>query len=596
MTGPGQDRRRGLAADPAAPPIARHLPAPYRRTLDGRGEPLAEIVRSGRAQLRAALGALESVQRSRALAFFEDLEDGARLGALHDQAPWPGDTPDTLRARLKAVAALALSGAATAERMLRLVGIAAGADLRAAIGPRRTYAVALAEARLSGTTGPGQTRGVFVRHADGSAFAADVLTAPARLHRAGIRPAPGLGRGFAFGLHNPALASLPDLMQTEPPLGPDPVFEIAVSAPFGPFALIQRDLGRVVVVNRHLPAGGALRIDIARMRWEHLAGARTTTRGAAELHGTRHDLLAGIAAIADDSVFASAGADPSAGHALDLRPRGGVAFTGALVDPVDRDAPLPADAPIPMPSLLGEGLSRWRLAALDLSATTDVLRAPFRPVLQRAQISLSAVWVGRRPGEFALRLPPGALAPGADDAAQGHRADWLDRMVDRFRLAGCVRVPADLLADRDDIGVTDTEIALSEAARPVDALTLDLGLALATAARPRDALRLLTVTDLAASDTARPRDALRVDGGTDIVPAAVPAPRPRDALELTVAPDLTPSPQPVRPRDGLSILPDRLALTDAARPRDALEIGGAVEIEVTERLRPRDALRTERGR
>uniref|UniRef100_A0AAN0MCL4 Uncharacterized protein n=1 Tax=Yoonia rhodophyticola TaxID=3137370 RepID=A0AAN0MCL4_9RHOB len=107
--------------------IDRYLPDPYRRALNNDGDALASLTRTMRGTLRRAGAEIEAVQRSRALAFFNDLTDGRLLGALHDQAPWPEDDVPTFRDRLTRVAGLAMRGAATSDRLLNLAAIACGA-------------------------------------------------------------------------------------------------------------------------------------------------------------------------------------------------------------------------------------------------------------------------------------------------------------------------------------------------------------------------------------------------------------------------------------------------------------------------------------
>ena len=76
---------RALAPAPGYRQIDRYIPDPYRRALGDTRTPLAVLTKSWRDGLKRLDHELGLVQRSRSVRFFSDLDDGGRLGALHDQ-------------------------------------------------------------------------------------------------------------------------------------------------------------------------------------------------------------------------------------------------------------------------------------------------------------------------------------------------------------------------------------------------------------------------------------------------------------------------------------------------------------------------------
>ncbi len=621
-------RRADLAPADNFSLIDRFLPDPYRRALSREGDPMAALTRAGREALRRSLNELEAVQRSRAVGFFDDLTDGRLLGALHDQAPWPEDDTETFRARLLAVSALAMRGAATAERMLALCALAGtGAafprgSIAAPIAPNTDYSFELrsrdAEGNeqvqaLSGRTADGQTRQYFQKPATGGLFAVDVFDAPLRRHEAEISPLPGTD--FQFVLDNPASETLPGLDGTEPVLWPDPVFTITAGAqPFGPFALVQTGSAQVLVVNRVLDPGATLHVDPRRMAWDHEATG-STSLGRFRCRGEKQALYAGYSLSADDHVFAPPAETTPTGPLLILRGKAGVTYTGALPGgpPVD-PARLGAE-PLEMPSLLGDGRSQWRVIEIGGSGD-DIHAAQFAPVPSDTDVRFKAHWFGRRPGEFAIAIPDSALAPDQGGPLT-HRARWLDGMIERFKLAGTVRIAQALLFSEAELIAGRTELFLSDRARPVDALETDLPAFVESVVRPVDTITLLPHVEIEAVSVAVPVDAITFTDADLLLGALVSRVAPVDGIG--VAEGLLPEFRSVvSPLDAMTLLPrleistietvrpstvfalemttaDLGALRSVAGPVDAMTLLPELRFDLPDSAAPRDRVDVDPG-
>lgn len=550
---------RALAPAPGHRRIDRYLPAPYRRALDDPHTPMAALTKAWRDALRRVTHELALVQRSRSVAFFTDLDDGARLGALHDQAPWPEEDTEAFRTRLGELAALAVAGAASARRMLSLVGMATGARLVDVVPPgRASYAVTLGETTLTGATGQGQTRGFLAkRAAPHTLFAADILDAPLRPFRQEARPLPV--PGYTFRLVNPASATLPDLLGDGARSYPDPVFRLEAGAPFGPLALVQSFEGvpkrapRIIVINRRLRPGTVLDIDVAGMEWNHSAGT-VTHIGPWRLNGAKAALYAGLTEIASSrSHFDNEPGEPAAGYALTLRMADGLTFTGAAEDNMVDKGPIPP-GPIRMPSLLGRGASLWRVLQVlpDPDGSDEITAARFAPLPADAALTITARWLGRRAGEFAVVLPERQLAPG-EDGPLPHRADWLDAMIARFKLAGTVRVKPGAGALFAGPSAPDVELRFASRARPADALTLDPWGNFESAVAISDSLTLTTARRLNFASGVAAGDEMRL---TPPVEARLEsAVKLGDAVSLVI--ENAPEPAPAR-----LDLADHVTLTD----------------------------------
>ncbi|MEM0987407.1 MAG: hypothetical protein AAGK00_00900 [Pseudomonadota bacterium] len=578
---------RALAPAPGYRKIDRYMPSPYRRALDDKKTPMAALTKSWRDGLKRVDHELSMVQRSRAVAFFGDLDDGGRLGALHDQTPWPEEDVEAFRIRLAELARLAVAGAASARRMLSLIGLATGARLINVVpASKADYSVAHDGTTLSGTKGQGQTRGFFVKPGeDGAFFTGDVFDAPERLFHQDAQLI--RGPNYTFRLRNAAAAGIPDILGNGSRDYPYPVFRLEAGETVGPLMLIQSFddppllAPRAIVINRTLRAGSILDIDVAGMAWNHDEGT-TTTIGPWLLNGKKEALYAGLTEVAGwRSRFDNEPGEPAAGYAMTLRAKAGLEFDGALDDLMIDKGAIAADAKIQMPSLLGQGRSLWRVVRIlpDSDGSRDIMNARFEPLPRDTKLKISARWLGRRAGEFAVYVEDKYL----DLAINGplpDRAAWLDAMVDRFKLAGTVRVaPAvgELFAGQSETalqmtfesgaevsaevdiepwGEFESTIKIEDSVIIADELPLDFG---DTTVQLSDALEVTAERqDLVLESDARVEDAIELEvTGETALESGVDL---SDSIELTVL--LTDNDDVRPPRPGPSPNPE----TDSDRP------------------------------
>lgn len=459
---------RALAPAPGYRQIDRYMPDPYRRALGDKRTPLAVLTKSWRDGLKRLDHELGLVQRSRAVAFFNDLDDGERLGALHDQSPWEEENTEAFRIRLAEIARLAAQGAASARRMLSLVALATGSEVVHVIPPDRIdEAVNHGETTITVSTGQGQTRGYLVK-ADragedgapdvaGELFAADVIDAPNRLFQETAERLPG--PNYMFRLHNTASATLPDILGDGERTYPYPVFRLEAGENIGPLMLVQtfndppRRAPRAIVINRRLRTGSVLDIDVEQMAWNHDEGTATLI-GPWLLDEDKLALYGGLTEIAIPSArFDNEPGDLAAGYALKLLDSTGLDFNGTLEDDMIDQGAIP-EGRIQMPSLLGQGASLWRVLRIlpDPGGSNEIHDARFAPLPRDADLKITARWSGRRAGEFAVVVDDQYLAIDTNGPLP-HRSAWLDEMIARFKLAGTVRVQPlleDLFAGQSD--------------------------------------------------------------------------------------------------------------------------------------------------
>ena len=498
---------RALAPAPGYRQIDRYMPDPYRRALGDNRTPLAVLTKSWRDGLKRLDHELGLVQRSRAVRFFSDLDDGGRLGALHDQVPWEEEDTEAFRVRLAEIARLAAEGAASARRMLSLVALATGSEIVHVIPPDRAdQSVSHGETTITVSTGQGQTRGYLVKpdragedgapDEAGELFAADIIDAPNRLFQEAAELLPG--PNYMFRLHNTASATLPDILGGGERTYPYPVFRLEAGENIGPLLLVQtfndppRRAPRAIVVNRRLRTGSVLDVDVEQMAWNHDEGTATLI-GPWRLDGDREALYAGMTEIAIPSArFDNEPADPAAGYALKLLDSSGLDFNGVLEDEMIDLGVIPDDR-IQMPSLLGQGASLWRVLRIlpDPEGSTEIHDARFAPLPRDADLRITARWSGRRAGEFAVVVEDQYLAIDTNGPLP-HRSVWLDEMIARFKLAGTVRVQpldGDLFAGQS---VEAIRVSLESSASFEITLDIDNWGELATEASVTDSLDLFT--------------------------------------------------------------------------------------------------------
>ena len=459
---------RALAPAPGYRQIDRYMPDPYRRALGDTRTPLAVLTKSWRDGLKRLDHELGLVQRSRSVRFFSDLDDGGRLGALHDQVPWEEEDTEAFRIRLAEIARIAAQGAASARRMLSLVALATGSEIVDVIPPDRTdHAVSHGETTITVSTGQGQTRGYLVKpdrpgedgapDVPGELFAADVIDAPNRLFTETAELLPG--PNYMFRLHNTASATLPDILGDGERTYPYPIFRLEAGENIGPLMLIQtfndppRRAPRAIVINRRLRAGSVLDVNVEQMAWNHDEGTATLI-GPWRLDGDREALYGGLTEIAIPSArFDNEPGDPAAGYALRLLGSDGLDFNGTLKDEMIDQGTIPDDG-IQMPSLLGQGTSLWRVVRIlpDPEGSNEIHDARFEPLPRGVDLRITARWSGRRAGEFAVVVGDPYLAIDTNGPLP-HRHAWLDEVITRFKLAGTVRVQPlleDLFAGQSD--------------------------------------------------------------------------------------------------------------------------------------------------
>lgn len=602
---------RALAPAQGFKRVDRFLPDPYRRALHDPHTPMAVVTKASRDTLKRADFDLEQLQRSRSVAYFGDLSDGAALGALHDQTPWPEEDTESFRTRLRMVSVLALQGAATARRMLALIGLAASADLLAAFSYRPddpTYSHSHNGLTQSGSIELGQTRGLFAKPGGGTAFAADVLDAPLRLYTQAAEP---LNRPeYVFELQNPAFKTLSGVLGDAERLYPDPVFDFEAGQPIGPFALIQVDPNRlthaprVIVVNRKMRAGERLTVDVAALRWDHRDSQTPTSRSWITTQGEKDSVYAGLSEIASvQSLFDNEPSDPAAGYALDVRGADHLDWTGLLVDQMIDTGSIPqgAGTRLQMPALLGDGKTRWHVIEIHKpsdAAQTDILDARFTPLPRAAKLRITARWAGRRAGEFALRFDETGLAPDQSGPLT-HRVHWLNSMIDRFKLAGTIRVtplPEDAFGD---LPLPEVELDLSSKTTLSDRFDLDAGPQFDSHVLLSDGLTVHTQVGLtiasnvalssgfdlgaAAPDGvlvshATMSDALTVHPQTTLDLGASDVARPTDTLEISAGGPVLPLGDHVVPTDRFSLMPQhKIELASHAKLVDSLEANPVVD-------------------
>lgn len=611
MTDLSPEILRALAPAPGFKRVDRFLPDPYRRALHDPKTPMAVVTKASRDALKRADFDLEQVQRSRAVDFFADLSDGAALGALHDQTPWPEEDTESFRTRLRMVSVLALQGAASARRMLALIGLACSAELLAAFSYRPddpSYSHNHNGQTQSGSIELGQTLGLFAKPNGGSLFAADVLDAPLRLYTQNVAP---LNRPeYVFELQNPAFKTLSGVLGDAERLYPDPVFDFEAGQPIGPFALIQVDPNRlthaprVIVVNRKMRAGERLTVDVAAMRWDHSDSPTPTSLGWITSEGDKGALYAGLSEIASfQSLFDNEPNDPAAGYALDVRGADQLDWTGRLVDDlIDRGAiPQGAGTRLQMPALLGDGKTRWHVIEIlkpAPAAQTDILDARFTPLPRTAKLRITARWAGRRAGEFALCVDETELALD-QSGPLAHRSHWLDTMIDRFKLAGTVRVtplPKDAFTD---LPLPEVALDLSSKTALSDSFDLDTGpqfdshalLAVGLTVYPQITLNLHSDVSANADFELSPAppdgtlvshttalDALTIHPQTTLFLGKPDGVIPTDAVEISAGGPVLPLGDHVVPTDSFTLSPQRtLDLESRTKLADFFEITRAVD-------------------
>jgi hypothetical protein len=220
-----------------------------------------------------------------------------------------------------------------------------------------------------------------------------------------------------------------------------PSFTISAGAePLVAPLIVQRDLRRVILLNRVVPAGSSVTFDGSTLRVEG------GDAGPVRFDDDAPDVLAGVA-----GSWASGGAAPSVWDDPSARTDDRAVFgdrwlrlyaIAALAlaedDPVGAEAHLPLAAILPWPWLMGAGDSHWALLAADLAPdapATPWQHLSFAPAAPVAGRAVDMRWQGRRPASFTVRFPPERCSRSGAQADPVRRA-WFDEQVRRLKLAG----------------------------------------------------------------------------------------------------------------------------------------------------------------
>jgi hypothetical protein len=411
--------------------IFRHLPDVYRRA--GRdGTPTYALINAVGGQFAQINAMTERVLRSRFFEQADELEDLERLAALFELAPWPEENNETFRQRVRLVVATLLRGSVTPRSLLELVAAAS----QAALDPMSVI-------RVDNRT----TRGDYIRRVDGQRFVAEVVDMPPVLREVTVGPE----TGWFWEIENRSYRDPGGL--NEPPTLPEPVIDIHAGAePVVLPILVQRDLRRFVLVNRFIPPGAVLRIDMQNRSLQQIAGPLCLT-GPVRMNATSPpvDLLYGTGGLLGDPLLSQLSGPLT--RPFHLLRWSDTARTGSnlpeVPGPVGSDNPAPWFS-MPMPPLLGWGYSHWRLM---LGANRDGL-APVlgeNLIIQDQDLTTQPVtaangpakiifrWLGGQPGTFTVRFPERFLSNEPNPTrALPHRVRWLHEQIGRTRPAGVI--------------------------------------------------------------------------------------------------------------------------------------------------------------
>ncbi|TJY42624.1 hypothetical protein E5161_07160 [Cohnella pontilimi] len=457
--------------------VFRNLPSSYRRA----GEESAAFIFTR--SLSSALGELErtalQVMNSRFLEHLNDLGDAERLAALFELAPWPEEELEAFRARVRLLARLYLQGAATAGGMLELFGAAYGLHL---LGKRPPSA-----GDRYATTGD-YSRGTSDQKPWISAKVVD-LPLTTRYVNANAPDYKWIVENNMYG----ELPSIDEKGRYIEGTGPDPIIDIkAGSHPVVLPVVVNQDLRRLVLVNRFIPPGATLRVDLNEYKVMDLAGPSTLPGPLLHEGQPAPNLLYGTGGLTGDGeaeLLSGEAAKPF--HVLKWHTEHRRdADMPQVPGPPGSLRPVPDDG-IPWPPLVTIGTSRWRLmrgikmdgVAPELAEALE--HSTLRVMPQNAAsgpAELTFWWIGRRLATFTVQFDEKLLwdAEGADPKEKDRLKQWKDRrkiwfreQIERLKLAGVLYV------DQDDLGKMvmpsppkeqSPNLSLWETIRPADKL------------------------------------------------------------------------------------------------------------------------------
>jgi hypothetical protein len=444
--------------------IWQNLPSVYRRA--GPATPAHGLAVTFGRMLVDLERIAQDVLRAHHLNNATDLIDLARLAAWYHLAPWPEEEKEAFRTRVRRMAAIYREGAANAERMLDLLAVAMGADIadmqgrRAVFLPQLTWQEAQdEEAKPAKDRRPShvpwpragsdwaylvpETRNVYATYAiftqmrGGATWGIPAALLEMPLHRTSRRLQP-----------DPALGRLE--WQVQPPyrtLGDDPSQDtygdpvVTIYAPEGREVvmpiLVQPDLRRAVLVNRKIPPGGAVQVNLDTLEVVDVVGTSTIGRvtwpkllfGAGSALG-EHKLGQGPPPFRLLKWYKAANLRRSVPQPGDL--------AAWVANPEAEDGKL-CWPPLLTPLSPAHRTVPWRLLLADPSVSPAF--NPIQPTPATTVAAIEFAMEGRRPGTFTLLYDEEWVLHGEDGALRAHRAEWLQEQISRLKLAGVVYLP-----------------------------------------------------------------------------------------------------------------------------------------------------------
>lgn len=455
-------------------PVWRQLPLAYRRGRPAAGEtevpasPMHSLVGAMTRSITELQWTAEDVLRSRFLDFAPARDDLARLAAWYRLAPWPDEDLEAFRRRVQRMVLIYREGAATAERMLGALAAAMGADIATEGGRPAVFVPCVAPGAkrcadgsthgnwppsysalrkfLPDTPDPFATYAVFTKTIDGREWAipAALLDLPKQMTQVPTSDAP------EYHWELEPRMEIPELDDSEETYA-DPVVKITapddreVTLPI----LVQLDLRRLILINRTIPAGQLLRVDLSEMQVADGDPSRPSTK---------------VLDWEDDLLFATGGFLNGDFPGPDLPPYNlgsktpafrtlGWVKAAKLVRTKDQkqllDGRTYKDGTLPWPHLLRpyqiganrmRKTVRWRLMQGQNLSTPG--QTHVRPVPATFPVDVTFWTGGRRPGTFSLFYNPRWVSGPQNEAP--HRAAWLQEQIERLKLVGVTYVPQEL--------------------------------------------------------------------------------------------------------------------------------------------------------
>ena len=436
--------------------VWRNLPSVYRRA--GSLTPAHGLaVALGRMLIDLERTA-KDVLRAHHLEHANDLDDLKRLAAWFQLAPWPEEDREGFRTRIRRMAAVYREGAASAGRLLDVLAVTMGAEIATVDGKRMLFVPRYTQLEASALPAGAPLHAPWPEA--GSVWASLVPSSPSPYavyailkvkvgdtvwgvpaalldlpkHRLTISLTPDESLGRLEWKAAPPYESLDD----DPDLDTytNPIVTIwapedhAVSLP----SLVQRDLRRAVLINRLIPAGGALQVDLNQFTLTDLVEGKPSQ----PVLNDQPALLFGTGGTLGENRLGPA---PPPFRLLRWYTLSQLEPLFAAGDPADLIDPT-ADGKLPWPNLLTPLLPdrepvRWRL--LLGNAKLGLVN----PTKATTVAKIDFTMIGRRPGTFSL-LYEDRWVLGTDEVKPlTHRAAWLQEQIDRLKLAGVIHLRPD---------------------------------------------------------------------------------------------------------------------------------------------------------